>query len=70
MSDYKDLRKMIGKRIVAFEYPRRWDEYALTWIHSPKITLEDGSVLWFTAEEGSSEHGIAVSIFNPKSKKP
>lgn len=61
-SDAKALQKVIGKKIVKIEYPRRKDEYTGNWIHEPRIILENGYVLTFTAEEGSTEYGTSVNV--------
>jgi hypothetical protein len=45
-------RELVGKRIVAFD-PGAHEDPEYKTVHTPRITLEDGSYLYFVAEETS-----------------
>jgi hypothetical protein len=54
-------KQLVGRKIVAFD-PGSWVDADGVTKHTPKITLDDGSVLHFRAEEldDGSDYGIYI----------
>ena len=58
-------KEIVGKTITAFD-PGAWLDGDGTMKHSPRITLSDGSVLYFRTEE--LEDGSAYGTFIGRAK--
>lgn len=60
-------KEVVGKVITAFE-PGAWTDSDGTIKHRPRITLSDGSVLYFRTEEldDGSEYGTFVGRAKPR----
>jgi hypothetical protein len=52
-------RQLVGRRIVDF-HPGVFDDGRGGTAHEPRITLDDGSQLYFIVEETEGEYGIFI----------
>lgn len=59
MTRMVSARELIGKKIVGFTPNSAKDRLGRIY-HEPTIALDDGSVLYFLAEETEDEYGVFI----------